>query len=346
MAQTCSCLLWSMLCLAWLAIYAKAPAVPAGKTKQESLFSQQEKLAAEHRKWRLRKEAKQRVKEMNQPTSAAYQEHERIRALNEKAGREDHYKSTTLPPPYEMLSFFNYSQLLPLPTTVDEEKGTGRCSFWGAFCPMENVEHRLVRQYIRPNDVVLEVGARFGTTTCTIAAQQQNSGLLVAVEPDASVWHLLARNVNSHFCSGWILRGVVSNEGHVVSPQSYGTRAHKSRPEVAEAKSAFVTFEQLQEAISSRFTALLIDCEGCIDNLFAGSDNQTVPNTTVLGQMLRDVRTIILEADMGRNAPDCYADCVDYSAWINRFEGLGYRKVHQEVDPSYWFIAHYVFQRA
>jgi hypothetical protein len=35
--------------------------------------------------------------------------------------------------------------------------GHAKCSFLGAHCPMENVEHRLVNQFIYPDDTVLEV---------------------------------------------------------------------------------------------------------------------------------------------------------------------------------------------
>ena len=48
--------------------------------------------------------------------------------------------------------------------------------------------HLLVREIIDPSDTVLEFGGRYGTTTCAVAVRQNNSGALIAVEPDPKVW--------------------------------------------------------------------------------------------------------------------------------------------------------------
>ena len=53
---------------------------------------------------------------------------------------------------------------------------------------MEQNTHTAVRRLIHPSDVVLEVGSRYGTTTCEVAVRQNNSGKLIAVEPDHRVW--------------------------------------------------------------------------------------------------------------------------------------------------------------
>ena len=53
---------------------------------------------------------------------------------------------------------------------------------------MERDIHQAVRKLIQPSDTVLEVGSRYGTTTCEVAVRQKNSGRVVAVEPDHTVW--------------------------------------------------------------------------------------------------------------------------------------------------------------
>ena len=53
---------------------------------------------------------------------------------------------------------------------------------------METETIRAVRQLVLPSDGVLEVGSRYGTTSCEGAVMQNNSGNLVAVEPDHRVW--------------------------------------------------------------------------------------------------------------------------------------------------------------
>ena len=53
---------------------------------------------------------------------------------------------------------------------------------------MELATHSAVRKLIQPTDSVLEVGSRYGTTTCEVAVRQNNSGKLISVEPDHRVW--------------------------------------------------------------------------------------------------------------------------------------------------------------
>ena len=61
-------------------------------------------------------------------------------------------------------------------------------NFFPADCYIEHLTHEAVRRSIQPSDSVLEVGSRFGTTSCEVAVMQNNSGNLVAVEPDHIVW--------------------------------------------------------------------------------------------------------------------------------------------------------------
>ena len=75
--------------------------------------------------------------------------------------------------------------------------------FVSASCNVEKWTHEMVKTMIGPTDVVLEIGsryvdvdealddvtdARYGTTTCEVAVMQNNSGAVIAVEPDHKVW--------------------------------------------------------------------------------------------------------------------------------------------------------------
>ena len=53
---------------------------------------------------------------------------------------------------------------------------------------MEFLTVEAVRRVIQPSDSVLEIGSRYGSTTCEVAVRQMNSGRVVAVEPDHTVW--------------------------------------------------------------------------------------------------------------------------------------------------------------
>ncbi|RYH05693.1 hypothetical protein EON65_44015 [archaeon] len=110
--------------------------------------------------WKLRQAAKQHAKQAAHNTSSpAHQGYVKLKILNEALReREDLFASSSLPSPYNMLSFMNFTNKIPLSVTDAEREGRTACSFRGAHCPMETVEHSLVQRFIRPDDVVLEVG--------------------------------------------------------------------------------------------------------------------------------------------------------------------------------------------
>lgn len=170
------------------------------------------------------------------------------------------------------------------------------------------------------------------------------------------MWNLLDENRKTHRCSFWLLRGVVADKPASVSGMFYSTRAtasnttrtqssrmvpdrcQPSSAQLAVAPKRHYTFSEIQKATGQRFSALLIDCEGCIETLFAG-------NHMPLSELLREVRTIILEADMAVGAADCTHDCVDYSKWVETFKTAGLNFVRKTQDPVFPKIQHYVFQR-
>merc|ERR1719159_47409 len=86
--------------------------------------------------------------------------------------------------------------------------GCGSFEGYGFDCYIESPEHALVQKWIPATASVMEFGARFGTTTCKIAEQISNSGKLVSVEPDHTVWDSLESNIKLHNCRAHVLRGV------------------------------------------------------------------------------------------------------------------------------------------
>ena len=75
------------------------------------------------------------------------------------------------------------------PVSAEERKAYKPCSFATeengkpASCSVEAPEQAMVRAYVDETSTVLELGGRYGTTTCEIAAVQRNSGHLVTVAP-------------------------------------------------------------------------------------------------------------------------------------------------------------------
>lgn len=55
-------------------------------------------------------------------------------------------------------------------------------------CGASQQLQRLVAEILTPADTVLEVGARYGAVSCSVAAAQRNSGRLVSVEAECDNW--------------------------------------------------------------------------------------------------------------------------------------------------------------
>ena len=250
----------------------------------------------------------------------------------------------------------------PKPMTLEEGHDQMRCTFTShveqsrvAWCRVELTTQRMVREFLQPDDVVLETGARYGTTSCAISMALNNSGHHIAVEPDESVWSSLVQNRHDHNCDFWLLRGVVADrEPHIVTAQSYGTRTFFDDDDISTSLSlskvkdtsssprAAFSLADVQSLTKLQLTALVIDCEGCIDSMLPS-------DLAELCQALVHVRTIVLEGDMPMReiAPgsDCERACTNYTAWEERFNKLGFSTTVAEVDDMFPWIINYAFGR-
>ena len=74
----------------------------------------------------------------------------------------------------------------------------------------EKPEQDLANQYIKEDDVVLELGARYGSVSCVINSKLKCKTNQVVVEPDVRVWDALERNKVVNGCGFHIVKGFVS----------------------------------------------------------------------------------------------------------------------------------------
>lgn len=155
-----------------------------------------------------------------------------------------------------------------------------------ARCDIEKNSGAMVQKWIQPTSVVLEVGARYGTVSCAIAERQLQSGKLVAVEPDGTVWKALEKNRVSHHCNFGVLQGVVGTTSVQIirvhaGNQGYGTIAvpvGQAPPTPAPGQShspgnvaQAYTLDLVQKNFGMKFDTLVADCEGCLPTLLAES---------------------------------------------------------------------------
>jgi FkbM family methyltransferase len=261
--------------------------------------------------------------------------------------------SIKLPFPNDEIS---YTQFSTMPTSISVFEYNQRlpCSFLGhggkfrgtARCEIERIEHELVRRFIQPGCVVLELGARFGTTSCAISASLNNSGRQVSVEPDPRAWHYLDMNRKSHACNFYMVRKPVGNSAVTFSSMSnYDSTgvAVKSSKRDASLRPNFYSYTELQRAVSLTFDTLLIDCEGCINQVFLTEAGRLEDIPT----LLRPVRTIIIEADNPlKDQSPCLRNCVNYTRWTETFLQMGFMLTMLQQDKKFPWIDHMVFTRS
>lgn len=269
-------------------------------------------------------------------------------------------QSFHLPNLNSRLSYSAFAPSSAKPLTEKEITEPQDCTFHGpgVNCSSEYVDYQIVKQFVRPTDVVLDVGARYGMTSCLIASIQRNNGQLLAVEPDSRAWKAFEENRDSHQCSMWLLKGAIGTNPYLVQPMgdnnaralpvissttpaSLRGSVATITPQVEEEKGRdFFTFRDVQVITGLTFTALHFDCEGCIDVFFKSTNNQYG-----LDRLLQNIRLITIDATMSIGAPDCQEKCVDYNLWTMRFQDLGYSMEVKLADPDYPWKFHYVFVR-
>jgi len=212
----------------------------------------------------------------------------------------------------------------------------------GFLCEIEMPEHELVRKWLPPDAVVMEFGARFGTTTCEIAKKLNNSGQIIAVEPDPSVHGFLKQNLQSNNCHARVLHGVVGSAPvYIPENTGYGSRTCGSKG----IKVPNYSIQDIKKAMhQTKIDTLLIDCEGCAQFMM-----------DQIGPLIKDeVKLILLEADMPVEHDQ---NGMDYTKFVNFLKENGFSVVDTFNDcdrtrsgapVESWcgkWIDHYAFRR-
>lgn len=173
---------------------------------------------------------------------------------------------------------------------------------------VEYEEQVLAEQYVQPDDVVLELGARYGSVTVAISRKLRDSSNCVSVEPDERVWAALNRNLATFGSMAHIVKGFVSKSrmslANVSCCNGYGTTC------VPDKESAIPTYtvNDLETRYNLKFTVLIADCEGFLGTFI--DENM---------ELLSQLRLIIFEAD--------YGDKCDYNRLRDIFRSANFHEV-------------------
>lgn len=224
----------------------------------------------------------------------------------------------------------------PKSCTCPDATNAGACTFDGAgvACGIERHAIKDIHAYLPKNSVVLELGARFGTVSCAISKRQRYSSLRMSVEPDVKAFSALKRNLKRHACTGYVVHGAVSSTPlwHVFSGRM-ATMSYSTRLLTTEASGCTDEFSrrrrcrrvptfsvaELQANFSARvgrptpFTALVIDCEFCWDQL-KNDEGEFLrsPQLTHLFYELDEKNTSVIEeiCSFGFGVVSAQVDCL------------------------------------
>lgn len=148
---------------------------------------------------------------------------------------------------------------------------------------VEAEEQRLVKEFVRESDVVLELGARYGSVSCTINSILSDKKSQVSVEPDYRVWSSLKSNREKNESHFEIIEGFISRQKLNLVPKGYDTTFSPD-----ENSNYFCcTLEEVEQQFNLEFNVLVADCEG-----FLGIFLEENP------KIYEKMRAIIFEADM------------------------------------------------
>lgn len=130
----------------------------------------------------------------------------------------------------------------------------------------EKFEQYLVYRWIKPTDIVLELGSRYGVVSCSVNSMLSDKTQHVVVEPDDNVLVALKKNKKTFNCKFKICRKIISN-----TPIKY-IRGEGIDNHIVENDDNTTDITQQADIISTaaffkkypfKFNVLVLDCEGC-----------------------------------------------------------------------------------
>ena len=181
---------------------------------------------------------------------------------------------------------------------------------------MELEEQKICSHFIESSDIVLELGARYGTVSCTINKKLNYSSNQVSVEPDARVWQALETNKKNNECNFHIIKGFVSKRKlNLTNLNDYFGGYGATSIEDKKSKIPIYEFKALEAGFKLNFNTLVADCEGFLDVFL-----QENP------QIYKNFSKIIFEAD--------YPNKCDYDKIYKNLSKNNFKKIlkgHQNV---------------
>lgn len=177
---------------------------------------------------------------------------------------------------------------------IDMDKDIHNNLFSDLLASREVPERIVSYKNLNSNDVVLELGANKGGVSIVIAKKLTNpSRQFVAVEPTAALIEIHDANKKKYNIAYNLFTGVVVTNDvtlNCYTRQKHNNKYSKCNSVSDRSKTTTVnkTVTELEQFYNVKFTALVIDCEGCFVPLFT---------EWIKNGWIKQIRMIIIEWD-------------------------------------------------
>ena len=184
---------------------------------------------------------------------------------------------------------------------------------------LEKTEQELAYKYINENDVVLELGARYGSVTCIISKKLKNKSNFVCVEPDSRVFDALEKNLSINNCKVNIVKGFLSKEKIDLTNLDCYKGGYGSTFVVNnKSNTDCFTLNNIKNKYNiKKFTVLMADCEGFLEKFF--DENP---------ELFKELNLVIYEAD--------YKNKCNYDKINNNLKNNGFKLVLEKYNWIYY----------
>jgi hypothetical protein len=170
----------------------------------------------------------------------------------------------------------------------------------------EVCERNQAKKYIRPNDCVLELGARYGGVSVVINNILNDKTQQVSVEPDRKVWGALERNKEFHNCEFEILKGTISKRPQILNGKSWAT--HTLDSDIGDIPN--------YDLPDKPFNVLIADCEGFLEKFYR--ENKA---------LFHKLRLVMFEKDRPSKC--------NYDYIIDELKALGFKEIRNNFHSIY-----------
>lgn len=182
---------------------------------------------------------------------------------------------------------------------------------------IEAREQQLAKDFITENDVVLELGARYGSVSCIINSKLNNKLNQVVVEPDERVWSALEENKKRNNCEFHIVKGFVSNKKLSLTNLDICLGGYGSTC-VSDEKTTIpsYTLDEIKQKYNLKFDVLVADCEGFLEVFFDENPD-----------FYSELKMIIFEAD--------YPEKCNYQKIRDTLKSKNFKEIHGGYQSVY-----------